>query len=354
MRHDAEYLRPRKRHKNPTNLSPNGDIANFSKRSSETYQPVQVEWSTFDAYQKAVHRMYRAAGVLPYRYNQKKKRLEILLGEENRRKAKQPTWCEFGGKRDEEDSDLFDTVAREFSEETCGVLSGNHKEPSVKTLKESIKRVREKLTMCFPKDGVHYKRLQQNTFSSEHSLDTIALQVYVHFGKYVIFVLPFHDDPLPSRKKFETCVKINNDPDYQGEAISEAQKHTYKWYSLSEVLAHRDTKSPSLYPFFAQMLREFKNDLIALEKIHRHPQEWKNEMEHRRKQLNRGVDEELIALGEGDDSISMISSEADVVERRKDSEDAYRRGHVKQLNKPFVAADTDDSSVCSLVSSESE
>ena len=67
---------------------------------------------------------YKGAGVLIYKFSNNK--LYFLLGKENliisKKCNKGHKYCDFGGRRDKEDTNYIDTASREFYEETMGSL----------------------------------------------------------------------------------------------------------------------------------------------------------------------------------------------------------------------------------------
>jgi len=67
---------------------------------------------------------YKGAGVLIYKISNDK--LYFLLGKENliisKKCNKGNKYCDFGGRKDKEDSNYIDTASREFYEETMGSL----------------------------------------------------------------------------------------------------------------------------------------------------------------------------------------------------------------------------------------
>lgn len=240
----------------------------------KVFTPQKITGKAFRKQLSNIFENYKAAGVIPYRFNVEKNEIELLLGQEIRRHSKIKSWCEFGGKRENRDTTVFDTVAREFSEETCGVLSGNLENPSIDSLNSSIETMKNILLKCFPRKGKRFMNIAPYTYLSEHSVESLSLQSYASFAKYAIFVIPLIEVDLPDVQSFENCVQRNNDPEYQN-SIPEAQKETYKWYSLNEIKNISQEDKDFLYPFFSRMLKFLQSSIEFMQSLIQNKDLWK-------------------------------------------------------------------------------
>jgi hypothetical protein len=141
----------------------------------------------------------------------------FLVGWERRR-----GWSDFGGLRDQADTSIIETCAREFCEETAAVYLPDNTPPIYST-RERLYKSRE-----------YIKSLMQ-TQSNRYGINGVT-GIYNPFGRYCMILV---EVPYLSRETLMQRIEENNSMEHR--RIKHVEKSNFKWVYAHQFIQQFDT-----------------------------------------------------------------------------------------------------------------